>query len=35
MLPAAIIKTPADLDQWLAGVRQQVEAKLKEGPVIL
>jgi len=34
-LPAAIIKTPADLDQWLAGVRQQVEAKLKEGPVIL
>ncbi len=34
-LPAAIIKTPVDLDQWLAGVRQQVEAKLKDGPVIL
>jgi len=34
-LPAAIIKSAADLDQWLAGVRQQVEAKLKEGPVIL
>ncbi len=34
-LPAAIIKTSADLDQWLAGVRLQVEAKLKDGPVIL
>ncbi len=34
-LPAAIIKTQADLDQWLAGVRQQVETKLKDGPVIL
>jgi len=34
-LPGAIIKTQADLDQWLAGVRQQVEAKLKDGPVIL
>ncbi len=34
-LPTAIIKTPADLDQWLAGVRQQVETKLKDGPVIL
>ncbi|MBC7381112.1 MAG: BREX system P-loop protein BrxC [Burkholderiaceae bacterium] len=34
-LPGAIIKTPADLDQWLAGVRQQVEDKLKDGPVIL
>jgi hypothetical protein len=34
-LPGAIIKTPADLDQWLTGVRQQVEAKLKDGPVIL
>jgi hypothetical protein len=35
MLPGAIIKTPAELDQWLAGVRQQVEDKLKNGPVIL
>ncbi|MFH1495618.1 MAG: BREX system P-loop protein BrxC [Pseudomonadota bacterium] len=34
-LPGAIIKTPAELDQWLAGVRQQVEEKLKDGPVIL
>ena len=34
-LPGAIIKTPAELDQWLAGVRQQVEEKLKNGPVIL
>jgi len=34
-LPVAIIKTPAELDQWLAGVRQQVEDKLKDGPVIL
>lgn len=34
-LPSAIIKTEAELEQWLAGVRQQVEAKLKDGPVIL
>lgn len=34
-LPGAIIKTPAELDQWLAGVRKQVEEKLKDGPVIL
>lgn len=34
-LPGAIIKTPAELDQWLAVVRQQVEEKLKSGPVIL
>lgn len=34
-LPGAIIKTPAELEQWLAGVRQQVEDKLKDGPVIL
>lgn len=34
-LPGAIIKTPTELDQWLAGVRQQVEEKLKDGPVIL
>ena len=34
-LPGVIIKTPAELDQWLTGVRQQVEDKLKDGPVIL
>ena len=34
-LPGAIIKTSAELEQWLAGVRQQVEDKLKDGPVIL
>ena len=34
-LPGAIIKTAAELDQWLAVVRQQVEARLKDGPVIL
>jgi hypothetical protein len=34
-LPGAIIKTSGELDQWLAGVRQQVEDKLKDGPVIL
>jgi hypothetical protein len=34
-LPGAIIKTTAELDQWLAGVRQLVETKLKDGPVIL
>lgn len=34
-LPGAIIKTPAELDLWLNDVRQQVEAILKDGPVIL
>ena len=34
-LPGAIINNTAELDQWLAGVRQQVEAKLEDGPVIL
>lgn len=34
-LPAAVIKTPDELDQWLAGVRQQVMSKLEKGPVIL
>ena len=34
-LPGAIINDTAELDQWLAGVRQQVEEKLKDGPVIL
>lgn len=35
LLPSAIIKTPAELDQWLAGTRKLVEEKLKDGPVIL
>jgi Tfp pilus assembly protein PilP len=34
-LPGAIINNTAELDQWLAGVRQQVEARLEDGPVIL
>jgi len=34
-LPGATIKNSADLDQWLAGVRAQVETQLKQGPVIL
>jgi hypothetical protein len=34
-LPTAVIKTPEELDQWLAGVRQQVMSKLGKGPVIL
>ena len=34
-LPGAIIKTSAELDQWLASVRLEVEEKLKNGPVIL
>lgn len=35
VLPSAIIKSAADLDHWLAGVRLQVETQLKDGPVIL
>ena len=34
-LPGATIKTTAELDQWIAEVRAQVEPKLKDGPVIL
>lgn len=34
-LPSATIKTTAELDLWLADVRQQVEEELKNGPVIL
>ena len=34
-LPGATIKTPAELDKWLADVRRQVEEKLKDGPVIV
>jgi hypothetical protein len=35
VLPAATIHNATELDQWLAGVRKQVEEKLKEGPVTL
>jgi hypothetical protein len=35
VLPAATIHNTTELDQWLAGVRKQVEEKLKEGPVTL
>ena len=35
ILPSATIKNTAELDQWLADVREQVEEKLKDGPVIL
>ena len=31
-LPAAVIKTTEELDQWLAGVRQQVQVQLQKGP---
>jgi hypothetical protein len=34
-LPGATIKNTSDLDQWLAGVRTQVETQLQQGPVIL
>lgn len=34
-LPNATIKTAEDLDRWLAAVKRQVAAKLKDGPVIL
>ncbi|MBP6806725.1 MAG: BREX system P-loop protein BrxC, partial [Chromatiaceae bacterium] len=34
-LPSAIINDQAELDDWLDEVRQQVEDKLKDGPVIL
>ena len=35
ILPSATIKTTAELDQWIADVREQVQEKLKDGPVIL
>jgi len=35
VLPSATIHNAAELDQWLAGVRKEVEEKLKYGPVIL
>jgi len=34
-LPSATIKNAAELDQWLADVREQVEEQLNQGPVIL
>ncbi len=34
-LPGATIKNTAELDLWVSKVRAQVEAQLKEGPVIL
>ena len=35
ILPSATIKDTAELDQWLAEVREEVAGKLKDGPVIL
>jgi len=35
MLSSAIVNNLAELEQWLDRVRQQVEAQLKNGPVIL
>jgi len=34
-LPGATIHNTTDLDAWIASVREQVEPKLKDGPVIL
>ena len=34
-LPGGTIHNIAELDEWLAGVREHVEEKLKDGPVIL
>ncbi len=35
VLPGAIINDLDELDQWLAEVRQRVEAQLEDGPVII
>jgi hypothetical protein len=35
VLVGATIHSAAELDQWLADARKQVEEKLKDGPVIL
>ena len=35
VLPGATIHDGTELEQWLTNVREQVEAQLKEGPVIL
>jgi hypothetical protein len=34
-LSGATIRTPADLDAWLAQARTTIETNLKDGPVIL
>jgi hypothetical protein len=34
-LPSATIRTPEDLEKWLADARACIEAKRKDGPVIL
>ena len=34
-LPGATIHNTTDLDAWIDSVREQVEPKLKDGPVIL
>jgi hypothetical protein len=34
-LPGATIHNTTELDQWLAGAREQVEEKFKDGPVII
>lgn len=34
-LPGATLRTPAELDAWLAQARATIEANLKDGPVIL
>lgn len=34
-LPGATVHNASELEQWLEGVRKQVEDKLKDGPVIL
>jgi len=35
LLPSATIHDTAELDQWLADARKQIEEKLKDGPVTL
>jgi hypothetical protein len=35
LLPGSTIHNATELDQWLSGVRKQVEERLKDGPVIL
>src|SRR4029077_17431845 len=35
VLPGATIHNATELEQWLTGARNQVEKKLKDGPVIL
>jgi hypothetical protein len=34
-LPSATLHNADDLDRWISSVRTNIEAKLKEGPVIL